>query len=368
MSSGHKRREGGNNYYFGGGRGGSGGKSRSGAGGAGGQGMGASLSVDAEARYLNMSTHLHIDNRNNDNLLGTAGESRPNLVAAPYVQQNIHHHDDKGIDILHRSVALEAIHDATDSFMEPKCHPETCTQMLEDLRKWALDPRPKTTILWLYGPAGAGKSAIMRTLSTQLYEDERLGGCFFFKRGHPTRGSAKTLFATITYQLALNVELLRTPISQVVEKNPSILARSIRTQMQELISEPCSALEYRHPTVILIDGLDECDGHAFQVEVLHAIRNPSSHHPIFLRFLVASRPEPHIRQVFDSSSSHYRPFNVEQPFDDVRKYLHDEFSRIHRDHSTMQNISPPWPARDVLEELVRKSSGYFIYASTIIKF
>ncbi|KAJ6465466.1 hypothetical protein C8R45DRAFT_787194, partial [Mycena sanguinolenta] len=58
-----------------------------------------------------------------------------------------------------------AIHDSTDSFMEPKCHPETRTQMLEDLRKWALDPRPKTTILWLYGPAGAGKSAIMRTLA-----------------------------------------------------------------------------------------------------------------------------------------------------------------------------------------------------------
>ncbi|KAJ7791018.1 hypothetical protein B0H14DRAFT_2937115 [Mycena olivaceomarginata] len=126
--------------------------------------------------------------------------------------------------------------------------------MLEDLRKWALGPNPKTTILWLHGPAGAGKSAIMRTLASRLHEDERLGGCFFFKRGHTMRGNPKTLFATIAYQLALNIEWLRAPISQVVEKNPSILARSIETQMQELISKP----------FIVIDGLDEWDGHAYQ--------------------------------------------------------------------------------------------------------
>ncbi|KAE9383868.1 hypothetical protein BT96DRAFT_1104528, partial [Gymnopus androsaceus JB14] len=34
----------------------------------------------------------------------------------------------------------------------------------------------------------------------------------------------------------------------------------------------------------------------------------------------------------------------------------------------MANIPHPWPLPDVLEELVWKSSGYFIYASTIIKF
>ncbi|KAJ6458978.1 hypothetical protein C8R45DRAFT_1221465 [Mycena sanguinolenta] len=35
---------------------------------------------------------------------------------------------------------------------------------------------------------------------------------------------------------------------------------------------------------------------------------------------------------------------------------------------TMTNIPSPWPSPDVLEELVQKSSGYFIYASTLIKF
>ncbi|KAF7331130.1 putative nwd2 protein [Mycena sanguinolenta] len=353
-----------NNYHIGGGRGGAGGEGRNGAGGDGGQGTGASLGVDAQARYLSMSTHLHFDSR--------AGDSHANPVAAPYIQQNIHHHGDRGrlhgIDILHHATVLEAIHDSTDSFMEPKCHPETRTQMLQDLHKWALDPYPKTTILWLYGPAGAGKSAIMRTLATQLHKNGRLGGCFFFKRGHATRGNAKTLFTTVAYQLALNIERLRAPISQVVEQNPSIVARSMATQMQELISKPCRAHEHPDPIVIFIDGLDECDGSSVQGEILHTIQSLFLNHPLFLRFMVASRPEPQIRQALNSSSSHYCSFNVEQSFHDVRKYLGDEFSRIHRNHPTMAKIPSPWPEPSVLEMLVRKSSGYFIYASTIIKF
>ncbi|KAJ6456880.1 hypothetical protein C8R45DRAFT_568388 [Mycena sanguinolenta] len=255
-----------------------------------------------------------------------------------------------------------------DSFLEPKCHPETRTKMLEDLREWAVNTHPDTTVLWLYGPAGAGKSAIMRTLATQLHEDGSLGGCFFFKRAHATRGNARAVFTTIAYQLALNIEWLRTAISRVVEKNPSILARSITAQMQELVSEPCRSHKHRNSVVILIDGLDECDGHAFQGEVLRAIRNPTPNHPSFLRFIVASRPEPHIRQVFDSPSSRHRSFNVEQSFHDVRHYLRDEFSRIHRDHPTMNRVQWPWPKPCTLEALVGKSSGYFIYASTIIKF
>ncbi|KAJ7847074.1 hypothetical protein B0H13DRAFT_2675379 [Mycena leptocephala] len=52
-----------------------------------------------------------------------------------------------------------------------------------------------------------------------------------------------------------------------------------------------------------------------------------------------------------------------------RKYLCDEFARIHREHrDTMAAIPVPWPSSDILDSLVQKSSGYFIYASTVIKF
>ncbi|KAE9383301.1 hypothetical protein BT96DRAFT_80680 [Gymnopus androsaceus JB14] len=181
---------------------------------------------------------------------------------------------ESGINMLHRVVALEALHDSAESFPQPRCHPETRTKMLKTLRDWSLQRDPHSSVLWLYGPAGSGKSAIMQTFFRQLQKAGRLGACFFFKRGHATRGNAKTLFATIAYQLAIGVPWLKAPISQIVEENPSIVARSIKTQLQKLISEPCHLHNNnsRDPLLILIDGLDECEGYDVHRKILLAIR------------------------------------------------------------------------------------------------
>ncbi|KAJ6456916.1 hypothetical protein C8R45DRAFT_1221981 [Mycena sanguinolenta] len=190
-----------NHYHFGG-TGGAGGPGyANGVGGTGRDGMGASLNWD-----------IHGD------VIMDGGE--------------------RGIHILHRAAALGAMCVSAESFPQPRCHPETRTRMLEDLHNWALDRDPQHKILWLHGPAGAGKSAIMQTLSRKLGDAGRLGASFFFKRSDPARGNGKALFATIAYQLAINVPWLRVKISQTVENNPSIVQRTIEPQMIKLISEP----------------------------------------------------------------------------------------------------------------------------------
>jgi hypothetical protein len=34
----------------------------------------------------------------------------------------------------------------------------------------------------------------------------------------------------------------------------------------------------------------------------------------------------------------------------------------------MAAVRTPWPSSEIIQELVEKSSGYFVYASTVIKF
>ncbi|KAJ6471489.1 hypothetical protein C8R45DRAFT_1014564 [Mycena sanguinolenta] len=235
--------------------------------------MGASLTMDVQTMSLNLNNNLHFDR--NDN--GREPADRLHPVDRPYIQQNFHHQGERGIDILHRSVVLEAIHDSAESFPQPKCHPETRKTMLEDLHQWAINTNSKTTILWLYGPAGAGKSAIMQTLARQLEVAGKLGGSFFFKRGHPTRGNGRALFATIAYQLALSVPWLRARISHIVEKDPSIVERTIETQMIKLVSEPCRSHRNGDHVTILVDGLDECERHDVQQEILHVIQELIPH-------------------------------------------------------------------------------------------
>ncbi|KAJ7839864.1 hypothetical protein B0H14DRAFT_1065366 [Mycena olivaceomarginata] len=278
-----------------------------------------------------------------------------------------------GIHLLRGAAALEALHDSGESFPQPKCHPDTRKELLDSLYHWTTDLDPASAIRWLHGPAGAGKSAVMQTLCEQLQDARRLGGSFFFKQNHRTRGNARVLFATLAFQLALHRPVLIDSISRTVERDPSVLWRNMDVQLRTLIQGPCKSLHDTTPApiVFLIDGLDECEGHNIQREVLRLIGSVVNDRSVRLRILIASRPEPHIRETLEEVpfSGLVYPTNIEQSFEDIRTYLWGEFDRIHREHpSTMGNIPAPWPSSDIVEGLVQKSSGYFIYASTVVKF
>ncbi|KAJ7190689.1 hypothetical protein GGX14DRAFT_579596 [Mycena pura] len=304
---------------------------------------------------------------------------------------HIQHPSETGLHILHRAIAGDAFHDSADRYPQPRCHPDTRLKMLDMLRYWAHgnglpknwtaedhDPAPEdpefcedqgSRLLWLHGPAGSGKSAISQSFCQKLQADNLLGGSFFFKRGHPSRGNAKKLFPTIAYQLALLLPSFKHFVSQRMESDPAIVDRSLVNQLQALIIEPCRNSAPPQPMIIVIDGLDECEGHDIQEEILRSVAHAMHEEHISLRFFVASRPEPHITEIFREPALekfHHSLF-IDQSFKDVRKYLEDEFNRIRREHRfTMATI--PSPSSETIEGLVEKSSGYFIYAAIVIRF
>ncbi|KAJ7136942.1 hypothetical protein C8R44DRAFT_695848 [Mycena epipterygia] len=304
----------------------------------------------------------------------------------------IQRHGEAGIPILHRAIAGDAFYDSAERFPQPRCHPETRQNLLDALWNWACriepprnrtgqdfssrsiyeeDGGPSGPILWLSGPAGSGKSAVAQSFCQKLKEEGRLGGTFFFKRDHPSRGNARRLFPTIAYQLAL-IPQLQQIISQTIEKDPAIVDRSLSEQLQRLIIDPCRKGCLSEPVTVVIDGLDECEGEEIQQEVLWVVGNlmvAGRERPPVL-FFIASRPESHIREAFaePALTGLHRSLNIEQSFQDVKKYLLDEFRRIHKAHRTMATVPSPWPSSEIIKDLVSKSSGYFIFASTVIKF
>jgi len=54
-----------------------------------------------------------------------------------------------------------------------------------------------------------------------------------------------------------------------------------------------------------------------------------------------------------------------KPDNDIRRYLKDEFARICAEHKLS---ALEWPPGRTIDQLVLKSSGQFIYASTVVKF
>ena len=129
----------------------------------------------------------------------------------------------------------------------------------------------------------------------------------------------------------------------------------------------------QHSYVIIIDGLDECDDKATQQLILRLLCQMITVHKLPLRFLIGSRPESHIRASFEQESLHTITYRVvlDETFDpgrDIRVFLKDGFAKICAENSILSNVEQPWPSENIIDLLVKRSSGQFIYATTVLGF
>ncbi|KAF8959302.1 hypothetical protein BDZ97DRAFT_1735828, partial [Flammula alnicola] len=54
--------------------------------------------------------------------------------------------------------------------------------------------------------------------------------------------------------------------------------------------------------------------------------------------------------------------------EDIRLFLNDKFAEIKDSHPFKHLIDPSWPPETIVENIIQKSSGQFIYASVVINF
>jgi NACHT domain len=285
-----------------------------------------------------------------------------------------------GIMQLRNAISGDASHDAQARYPPPKCHPATRKAVLGRIMQWIASPSPNNCALWLYGPAGAGKSAIAQTIAERT-EGRELAASFFFSRGNLSCNTVQPLWATIAFQIATSIPDLRNNIGTAVMDNPGIFFKAAESQLQKLIIEPFrshSNIESNVPQqssfLVIIDGLDECEGDDDQCLILDAISRIAHTLHLPLRFIIASRPEPHIRSSFINTSLQdicYRIVLDEsiQPVQDVLTFLQSEFDAIYKKHQhAMTSVLRPWPSKDDVRLLADRSGGQFIYASTALKF
>ena len=265
------------------------------------------------------------------------------------------------------------MHDSAERDPPPRCHPGTREKATEDIVRWIEEPNPSSTVLWVSGRAGVGKSALMQRIAE--FDGIYFGGCFFFRRGTPGCNVKDHLFSTLAYQLATNVHGMLEPVDQAMMLDFSLPKRSAAVQLKRLIIEPIRLLPIPvRPTIIIIDGLDECDGSDSQRDILTLIGQATMDPNVTIRFIIASRPEHQICDMFNKEPLRLktRHLVLDEGYGttaDIEQYLHDKFEEIlscNRD--IMPDVQSPWPSKDNLQELVWRASGQFIYATTVIKF
>ncbi|KDR68565.1 hypothetical protein GALMADRAFT_78512, partial [Galerina marginata CBS 339.88] len=175
---------------------------------------------------------------------------------------------------------------------------------------------------------------------------------------------------------------LRSHVEEAVENDPTIFTRSLAAQMDSLIIGPLEKafnrdqgepVDCENPKVIILDGLDECGKPEAQEYILKIVSQSVHRFPIPLVFLIASRPELAIRDSFNDQSllnitSRLALDEKYSPDDDIMLFLVDSFEALKRTHTLRSLLPPVWPTEDDIHQLVRKSSGQFIYAATVVKF
>ena len=160
-----------------------------------------------------------------------------------------------------------------------------------------------------------------------------------------------------------------------MELDPTLHTKSMDVQLRSLIIDAFRKLSPlpQRPYLVIIDGLDECHDTAIQQLILRLLFEIITVHKLPLRFLIGSRPESHIRDSFDQESLYpvTRRVILDEKFNpgrDIEVFLRDGFAKICANNSILSHVEHPWPGEGVIDLLVQRSSGQFIYAATVLKF
>ena len=250
------------------------------------------------------------------------------------------------------------------------CLKGTRKDVLWETERW-LTGEQDQRVFWLNGLAGTGKSTIAQTFAETTFADGKLGASFFCSRDFVDRSNLQMIFPTLAFQLAYWYPTFREELLQVLKAVPDVGRESLYSQMEKLIVGPLKAA--RISTLIIIDALDECKDEEPASAILSMLSRYTDEIPN-IRFFITGRPEPRIRSGFRLKSLRpitevFRLHDVERSSvdSDIKLFFRTRLTEIAKTRSDC-DFTEDWPASSDIEILCKKTAGFFIYASTAVKF
>ncbi|KAF5336952.1 hypothetical protein D9611_002906 [Ephemerocybe angulata] len=303
---------------------------------------------------------------------------------------------------LMQNVAAGAIHDSNERCDAPKCMEATRVAVQEDILSWIEggdQEAESKRVMWVTGPAGTGKTAVLGTIADTCKEKGILAATFFFSAfsGSVDRRRKRCFVPTLAFQLMELGGETREHVLRLAARDQGIIfTKNLKEQFIAMVLNPLLSGAQEHdscakaaPRVIIIDGLDECNiaqndptssAHAGaqvpirrkeddQREILSLLLLAASNPSFPFRILIASRPEVTIRDFFATDGKIWTRElfldNKYHPDADIALFYDAKFSVMCRH----LGIRPEeWPGKDAKLILIRNASGQFIYAATVVRY
>ncbi|KAF7761309.1 hypothetical protein Agabi119p4_10718 [Agaricus bisporus var. burnettii] len=266
-------------------------------------------------------------------------------------------------------------HDSSARDPLPRCHPETRVKLIARITAWFEGQASLELLLWITGPAGVGKSAVVQTFAEYLVKSHRLGASVFLSRPNK-RDNPNGIFITIAYQLATRIDAYSDYIIERLSRDPELPSRGMQAQFVAFIVEPFVEKKIGAGGKrwgILLDGLDELRGTDAQCEIIQLIISFAHEHPNApLVWIIASRPESQISNMFEDDEvrgtywSEYIPIDSTEACADVERFLRSSFEKTKK--KFRHCVSSDWPSKTDFLKLTAAASGLFIYAEVAMQF
>ncbi|EJC98417.1 WD40 repeat-like protein [Fomitiporia mediterranea MF3/22] len=251
-----------------------------------------------------------------------------------------------------------------DAFSRPQCLPGTRTEIVQQIVEWTLSDSDQN-VFWLYGAAGSGKSTVSTTIAEHFRGISRLGAHLFFERG---QSDPSNVIRTLVYKLASFDSTVEDNVIAAIKRDNNIAEATAATQFENLLHSPLvsSRDAMQGPVVIVLDALDECGTEKSRQSLMQSFRKGLRLLPKNFRFLITSRRESDINQVF-SSAENICSVGLDHTSgtckDDVLHYLDYELRNVFAGKAL--RIPDDWRYR--MDRLTEASESLFVWASTAVK-
>ena len=181
------------------------------------------------------------------------------------------------------------------------------------------------------------------------------------------------IFPTLALQLAYQYPLFRKELLQALKIDPNVGQKqeSLCTQMEKLIISPLKATGI--PTLIIIDALDECKDTEPASAILSILSRYINEIPD-VKFFITGWPEVRIRSGFRleplvpiTEVLKLHEVKPEVVDSDIQLFFQTQLVNLVKNRSDC-DLTEDWPNSYDIKILCKKAAGFFIYASTAVKF
>lgn len=254
------------------------------------------------------------------------------------------------------------------------CLAGTRDQILVDIVDWTKQSGNQESLLWLYGLAGSGKSAIAVSVCEKLRDAGTLAGSFFCTRDDERLRKPEAIISTLAARLARKCQPYGVELIAALRNNPELSDSNMKLRFTGLLVEPLQALEGfvpPSPLVVVVDALDETGVWDGRSEFLlpSCLLRLSQLVP-WLKVIITSRPNDEIRDFFsDGNKSHVHERDLAQEDESsVTKDISTLIRELLKAIPAKKMGRAHWPDEEVVGELASRASGLFIWAQTACKF